>query len=200
MVAGMKTLFVALGAALVFAAATAADTSAGRAGAADQATLTVSIAGSGAGWVTSEPAGISCGTICSASFAVGTTVTLTATPAVGSTAAIGSSNCLIPKPPPGWKGPVPRGSCKVTLSADTSVQATFSLIPPCVVPNVRGYILYVARQRLRSGNCRAGTIRRVFSRKVERTIVISQTPRQGSQREHGASVDLVVSKGRRRAC
>ena len=47
--------------------------------------LTVSKAGSGGGTVTSSPAGVNCGSTCSASFASGSTVTLTATPASGST-------------------------------------------------------------------------------------------------------------------
>src|SRR5439155_21371057 len=47
--------------------------------------LTVSKAGTGTGTVTSAPAGITCGVTCSASFASGTAVTLTAAPAAGST-------------------------------------------------------------------------------------------------------------------
>src|SRR5207244_152459 len=47
-------------------------------------TLTVSKAGTGSGTVTSTPTGITCGTDCSASYASGTVVTLTATPAAGS--------------------------------------------------------------------------------------------------------------------
>src|SRR5207244_10398538 len=48
-------------------------------------TLTVSKAGTGAGTVTSSPAGITCGATCAASFTSGTAVTLTAAPAAGST-------------------------------------------------------------------------------------------------------------------
>ena len=48
-------------------------------------TLTVSKAGAGTGTVTSTPAGINCGTACAAAYATGTPVTLTATPAAGST-------------------------------------------------------------------------------------------------------------------
>lgn len=47
--------------------------------------LSVSANGTGSGLVTSNPAGISCGSACSASFAAGTSVTLSATPAIGST-------------------------------------------------------------------------------------------------------------------
>src|SRR5439155_17221215 len=70
--------------------------------------LTVSTAGTGNGAVTSSPAGITCGTSCSASYPSGTMVTLTATPAAGSTFA-------------GWSGAgcIGTGSCTVTLSAAT---------------------------------------------------------------------------------
>src|SRR5216117_3643829 len=47
--------------------------------------LTVSKAGAGSGTVTSAPVGINCGLTCSASFTSDTAVTLTATPAAGST-------------------------------------------------------------------------------------------------------------------
>lgn len=48
-------------------------------------TLTVTLAGSGTGTVTSTPAGVSCaGTTCTGSFAKGTAVTLVASPAAGS--------------------------------------------------------------------------------------------------------------------
>src|SRR5438067_13809564 len=45
------------------------------------ATLQVTRQGSGSGTVTSNPGGISCGTDCSEPYPIGTTVTLTATPA-----------------------------------------------------------------------------------------------------------------------
>ncbi len=43
-------------------------------------TLTVNFAGMGAGTVTSSPPGLGCSAMCTASFASGTTITLTATP------------------------------------------------------------------------------------------------------------------------
>src|SRR5262245_61015078 len=47
--------------------------------------LTVALAGTGSGTVTSSPSGIACPPTCSASFGRGTVVTLTAAPAAGST-------------------------------------------------------------------------------------------------------------------
>ena len=81
--------------------------------------LSVHVGGSGAGTVTSSPAGIDCGSTCSASFEEGTTITLAATPEPGSTFT-GWSGC----------GAEPEGKCEVTLTAAASVTATFAPIPP----------------------------------------------------------------------
>src|SRR2546427_732465 len=77
-------------------------------------TLTVTKAGSGSGTVASSPAGIDCGAMCSAAFASGTQVTLTAVPASGSV--FGS-----------WSGAgcSGTGSCVVTMNAAQPVTATF---------------------------------------------------------------------------
>ena len=75
--------------------------------------LAVTRAGSGSGTVASAPGGISCGATCSASFAPGTTVTLTATPTSGSTFA-------------GWSGACSgTGGCSVAMDRASSVTATF---------------------------------------------------------------------------
>ncbi|MGE5307329.1 MAG: InlB B-repeat-containing protein [Alphaproteobacteria bacterium] len=74
--------------------------------------LTVSSTGTGSGTISSSPPGINCGATCSSSFDSGTVVTLTATPASGSTFA-------------GWSGT----GCTtgaVTMSAAASCTATFT--------------------------------------------------------------------------
>jgi phospholipase C len=89
------------------------------------AQLTVQNAGTGAGAVTSSPAGINCGTTCSGSIAVGTAVTLTAVPDTGSTFA-------------GWSGACSgTGTCTLTLTAATSVTATFNLSSTGVLVTVQ---------------------------------------------------------------
>jgi len=101
-----------------------------------QFTLTVSKSGTGSGTVTSSPAGINCGSTCSAAFNFGTSVTLTATPSVGSTFT-------------GWSGACTgTGSCVVTMDAAKSVTATFALnallglklytVTPCRILDTRG--------------------------------------------------------------
>lgn len=78
-------------------------------------TLTVAKVGTGDGTVSSSPAGINCGAVCDASFAYGTSVTLTAV-------AAGSSQFL------GWSGACAgAGSCTVTMTEAKSVTARFRL-------------------------------------------------------------------------
>ena len=76
--------------------------------------LTVATTGSGSGTVTSSPSGIDCGTTCTADFATGTAVTLTAVSGPASTFA-------------GWAGGCTgTGTCSVTLNANTAVRASFN--------------------------------------------------------------------------
>lgn len=80
--------------------------------------LTLLKAGAGTGTVTSSPPGLACGAICSAEYFKGAAVTLTATPASGSTFA-------------GWSGGgcSGTGTCQVTLGADREVTAIFNPAP-----------------------------------------------------------------------
>src|SRR5207245_2344535 len=77
-------------------------------------TLSVSRQGSGNGSVTSSPAGIDCGTNCSAGFAGGTTVVLTATPNLLSLFT-------------GWSGcdSTSGATCTIVMSSSRSVTASF---------------------------------------------------------------------------
>lgn len=78
--------------------------------------VTVSKTGSGSGTVTSAPAGIDCGSTCSATIAAGTSVTLTAVANSGSTFT-------------GWSGGIctGTGACTVPMNSATSVTANFAL-------------------------------------------------------------------------
>ena len=78
--------------------------------------LQLSVTGVGTGSVTSDPAGLSCTSSCSADYPDGTSVTLTATPGYGQRFV-------------GWSGSgcSGTGTCTVSMSQPRSVQATFGL-------------------------------------------------------------------------
>lgn len=91
--------------------------------------LAVTKAGTGTGTVQSLPAGIDCGSTCSASFPDGSTVTLIANPDNASTFA-------------GWEGACTgtSPSCTVTMTTPLAVTATFTaLLPPPTGPPTTGH-------------------------------------------------------------
>jgi PASTA domain/Divergent InlB B-repeat domain len=144
----------------------------------------LSVTRSGAGTVTSSPAGIDCGTACSHSYTTGTSVTLTAAAAAGSTFE-------------GWSGACTgKSSCTVAMTAAESVHASF--LKDCVVPKVKGKSLKAAERLIKGHDCRVGKIGHAFSKTVKKGSVISQKPRPGQRRPPGAKVSLGVSKGKRR--
>ena len=80
------------------------------------ATFSLSVGKTGTGTITSAPSGINCGATCTAAYSQGTSVTLTATPGSGYSFA-------------GWGGACSgTGTCTVAMTADKSVQATFSAV------------------------------------------------------------------------
>jgi hypothetical protein len=82
----------------------------------EQHTLTVVKTGTGTGTVTSNPGGVNCGGDCSEDYNNGTTVTLNAVPAGGSTF-------------DGWSGDADCADGVVVMNADRSCTATFTLNP-----------------------------------------------------------------------
>lgn len=78
-------------------------------------TLTVTPSGTGSGNVSSSPSGIQCGSDCSEAYTAGTAVTLTATPATGSTFG-------------GWSGACSgtASTCSVSMNASSYVTAAFT--------------------------------------------------------------------------
>jgi hypothetical protein len=106
--------------------------------------LTVAKSGTGSGTVTSADGNINCGTACSFNYPSGTQVTLTATPATGSTFA-------------GWSGGgcTGTGTCQVTMSAAQSVTATFNttVVGACTMTSsARQPSLTSGRQTISIGN------------------------------------------------
>ena len=80
-------------------------------------TLTVAKDGSGSGIVSSSPTGIDCGTDCSQSYSLGTTVTLTAAPAPASEFTSWGGAC---------SGTAQ--TCQASMTEARSVTATFDLV------------------------------------------------------------------------
>lgn len=80
------------------------------------ATLVVSKTGTGTGTVASAPAGISCGSTCSGEFALGASVTLTATPDVGSAVSTWGGACAS----------ATGNTCTLTVNADAAVTVAFA--------------------------------------------------------------------------
>jgi hypothetical protein len=149
--------------------------------------LEISQGGRGSGKVSSRPAGIHCGSTCSAAFDSGTSLMLTATPSAGSRFSA-------------WTGggcPRRVRFCQVdTRISDQKVKATFSLLPKCAVPRVKGKTLKAAKRVIRNRDCRVGKIEYATSLTTRQGHVISQRPKSGRRLKHGAKVNLVVSKGR----
>jgi hypothetical protein len=147
-------------------------------------TLAISKKGDGAGAVTSAPAGIDCGATCTHAYDYGSSVTL------GARAAKGSSFA-------GWSGACAgNASCVLTMTATRAVAASF--VRDCVVPKLKGKALRRAKRALKAHDCSVGRIKRTFSTKVEKGRVISQKPKPHELLAHGARVDLVVSRGKKR--
>jgi len=115
--------------------------------------LTVTKSGTGTGTVVSSPAGIQCGTACSASFAGDTVVTLTAVAAAGSTFG-------------GWSGACTgTGACVVSMTDHRTVTATFEPVSttPCANPitfswnsgnfGTTSAVCYTTSQRVNGWGC-----------------------------------------------
>jgi hypothetical protein len=97
--------------------------------------LTVTKSGSGSGTVASLPAGIDCGSTCSASYTSGTLVTLTAQADTGSVLS-------------GWIGcgSTSGNSCSITITADVTITAVF------VAGTTRKYMLTAMKKKINRGD------------------------------------------------
>jgi hypothetical protein len=101
------------------------------------------------------------------------------------------------------------GSCRITASqpgnaiynAAPAVWWTFSIAPrttTCKVPKVVGQRLGTAKLTIKRSHCRIGTVGYVYTRKSNKGIVISESRRPGQVLPANSSINIVVSRGRRR--
>ena len=141
--------------------------------------------GPGSGSVASAPAGISCGATCTATFANGTSVTLTATPT-------GRSRFT------GWSGDCSgTGTCVLAMTANHAATARFAnpLAPPsCTVPKVVGMTVPKAKAKIVKAHCKLGTVTKKASSAKKKGKVIAQSVRPGKKLKNGARVNLTVGK------
>jgi hypothetical protein len=134
--------------------------------------LTVSKAGSGEGTVTSTPSGIECGAVCAAEFEEGAEVTLTASPAGGSSFA-------------GWSGAgcSGTGTCEVTMSEAQSVTAEFTeaaAVLHTLTVTVEGEGEVSADSGTISGCTSSGGAACEGSYEEGATVTLTETPAEGS--------------------
>ncbi|MEX0673724.1 MAG: PASTA domain-containing protein [Gaiellaceae bacterium] len=143
------------------------------------ATRTLTVTRSGPGQVTSSPAGIACGAVCSHAFESGASVVLTATARPSSVFA-------------GWSGACSgrAATCTLTMDMDRSARARFDGI--CRVPNVKGKRLPAARTAVRRAGCSVGKVAGPRAGKV-----VSQRPGAGQRRPKGSRVDLRLGTWKR---
>lgn len=143
--------------------------------------LTISTSGTGAGRITCN------GAPCLASYPEGTVLTLSASPAAGSTFA-------------GWNGAgcSGAGDCEILLEGDTHLIATFNAEhkpPPseerCVVPPLVGKALARARSALSSAHCSLGRLSKP-QRSRGALIVRSSSPSAGTNLPAAGKVNLVL--------
>jgi hypothetical protein len=100
--------------------------------------LTVSVSGGGRGIVSSSPAGINCGIDCVQDYAIGTNVTMTATPAAGSAFSDWGGSCS------------GNGVCHIIINGNKSVAADFRL--QAIVDNAAAGVQDAAGGRTFSGS------------------------------------------------
>jgi eukaryotic-like serine/threonine-protein kinase len=67
--------------------------------------------------------------------------------------------------------------------------------PKCVVPNVVGRSLRVAKARIVRAHCKVGTITRRTSSLARKGKVLGEVPRAGRKLKNGAKVNLIVGRG-----
>ena len=73
-----------------------------------------------------------------------------------------------------------------------------SVLPPCIVPNVIGKRLPIAKTAIRKAYCRVGKVIYRRSANARKNRVMAESPTAGKHLKNGAKVKLIVGRGPRR--
>jgi hypothetical protein len=90
-----------------------------------------------------------------------------------------------------------RGTIAVAAPPAPPPPPTPPQLARCVVPRVVGRTLARAKLAIKKARCRTGKVRRAYSKKRRKGVVVSQIPRAGRRLAVGARVHIVVSRGRK---
>lgn len=130
--------------------------------------LTVTTSGTATGAVTSAPAGINCGSTCSANYTHGTNVTLTATPAANYTFS-------------GWGGACSgTASCVVPMTSARSVTATFTIQTHTLTVNTSGLGSGTVTSNPAGISCGSGASACSFNFNQGQNVTLTASPAGGS--------------------
>jgi hypothetical protein len=137
----------------------------------------------GKGKVTGD--GISCPGTCSKNYPSGTALSLTAKPSSGFRFS-------------GWSGACHgTGACHLTINANAAVTATFTAIPVCTVPRVKGDTLSKAETLIRAAHCAVGKVTKPAHSAGKPLVVGSTTPAAGTKHPAGTKVAITLVKKKR---
>jgi Tol biopolymer transport system component len=152
-------------------------------------TLTATLAGTGTGVVTSNPAGVACGADCAEAYPFDTVVTLAASAAAGSVFT-------------GWSGACTgTGTCEVTLTAATAVTATFATagaaptltsVAPASGPTTGGTIVTVSGTDLATttGVTIGGTAAAIVGTPTPMSVAVTTPPGIAGPRDIAVTTSL----------
>jgi F5/8 type C domain len=85
----------------------------------------------------------------------------------------------------------------VAGSASNASAPTAAVPYICTVPDLKRKRLAASRRSLARAHCSLGQVRRAYSRRVKRGLIVSQRPRAGRELADRGRVSVVVSRGRR---
>jgi serine/threonine-protein kinase len=85
----------------------------------------------------------------------------------------------------------------LTVNANVAVTATFTAMPKCVVPHVKGDTLSRAETRIRAAGCAVGKVTNPAHSARQRLVVGSTTPAAGTSHPAGTLVAISMIRRRR---